>query len=71
MTSAANMLTNTPRISDTLRQTFFNSLFAKVMKQYHGSAVVQFFRLFIMLTVARCSETKLFKRLTKNILRSL
>ena len=52
---AANVETNTPKISDTLRQTFFNSIFAKVMKQYDESAVVQFFGLFNMLTVDGCS----------------
>ena len=65
--SAINLLTNTSRISDTLRRTFSNSLFAKVMKQYDRSDVVQIFRLFYMLTVARCSETRLFRHLTNHL----
>ena len=45
MSSAVNVLTNTPRISDTLRRIFSDSIFAKVKKQYDGSALVQVYRL--------------------------
>ena len=41
------------------------------MEEYDGSAVVQFFRLFNMLTVARCSETRRFRHLTNQIFGSL
>ena len=63
--------TNTPRISDTKRRIFSNSTFARVMEQYAGSAVVQVSRLFNMLTVAKCSETRFFRPLTNYIFRSL
>ena len=69
--SAVNVLTNTLRVSDKLRRTFPNTIFAKVMKQYDESAVVQFFRLFNMLTVAQCCEARLFWHLTNHIFRSL
>ena len=42
MSSAVSVLTNTPKISDTLRQTF-------EMKQYDESGAVQLFGLFSML----------------------
>ena len=71
LSSAVNGLTNTPRISNTLRATFINSIFAKVMKQYDGSSLLQFFRLVNILTVARCSQTSLFRHLTNHIFRSL
>ena len=48
MTSAHKVLTNTPGFPDTLRQTFSKTAFAKVMKQYDGSALVTIFRLFNM-----------------------
>ena len=64
MSPAVNILINTPIISDTLRWSASISIFAKVMKQYDGSAVMQFFRLFNMLVVAQCSETRLFRYLT-------
>ena len=70
MTSAHKVLTNTPRFSDTLRRIFSYSIFAKVMKNYDGSTVVQVFRLFNMLTVASCSETRPFKHLTNDIFRN-
>ena len=60
----ADELTSTPKVSCILRQIFSNSIFAKMMKQYDGSAVAQFFRLYNMLTVARCSEARLLTRLT-------
>ena len=59
LSSAVSVLTNTPNISDTVRRIISNSIFAKVMKKYDGSAVVQVFRLFNILTVARCSEARL------------
>ena len=55
LVTAAYVGTNTPKIPDTLRRTFFNSIFAKVMKQYDESAVVQFFGLFNMFAVDGCS----------------
>ena len=70
MTSAHKVLTNTPRFSDTLRRIFSYSIFAKVMKHYDGSTVVQVFRLFNMLTVASCSETRPFKHLTNDTFRN-
>ena len=42
MSSAVSVLTNTPKISDTLRQTF-------EMKQHDESGAVQLFGLFNML----------------------
>ena len=54
--SAVNAITNTPRISDTLRRTFSKTTFEKGMKQYDGSVEVQFFRLFNMFTLARYSK---------------
>ena len=41
------------------------------MKQDDGSVVVQFFRLFNMLTLARWYETRLFRHSTNHIFRSL
>ena len=67
MTSGDKMLANTRRISDTLRWTLSNLTFAKVTKQSHGSAVMEIFRLFNMLTVARCSQARLFTHLTNYI----
>ena len=69
--STVNVLTNTHRISEPLTLTFSNTIFAKVIKQYDGSAVVHFFRLFNMLTVPRYCERRLFKYLTNHIFRSL
>ena len=68
---AADVFTKIPRISGTLIRTFSNSIFSKVMKQCDGTSVGQFFRLFNMSTVARCSETCLFWHLTNQILGSL
>ena len=65
------MLTSTPRISDTLRRIFSKAIFAKVMKKYHGSALEQVFKVFHMLTVARCSETRFIRLLTNHVFRSL
>ena len=39
------------------------------MKESDGGDVVQVFRLFYMLIVARCSETKLFRHLSNHIFR--
>ena len=69
--STVILLTNTPRISDTLRRIFSNSVFAIVMKQYDHSALVHFFRPFNILTVKRCSETRFFRYLSNFIFRSL
>ena len=69
--SVVNVLTNTPAISDTLRWIFSNSIFAKVMKKYDGSAMVQIFRLFNTFIVARCSETRFFRHVTNHIFCSL
>ena len=68
---AVNVLTNTHRSPNTLKRLLPNSVFAKVMKQYDRSALVNFFRLFNMLTVERCSETTLFRDLTNHIFCSL
>ena len=54
--AAVNAITNTPRISDTLRRTFSKTTFEKGMKQYDGSAGVHFCRLFNMFTLARYSK---------------
>ena len=71
LSSLVNVIANTPRISDTLRRTFSNSIFAKVIKVYDGSAVLQVFWLFMMLTLRRYSEKNLFSHLVYQIFRSL
>ena len=71
LSSAVIVVANTTRISDTLRWTFSNPESAKLMKQYDGSAVVLSSRLLNMLTVARCSETRLFRHLTNHTFPSL
>ena len=49
------------RFQISLRRKFSNAVSDEVMKQYHESAAVQFFRLFNMLTVESCSETGLVR----------
>ena len=71
LSSAVHLLTKTPRILDPLRWTFSNSIFSKVMKQFDVTAVVQVFRLFNLLTVARCSKTRVFRHLSYHIFHGL
>ena len=71
VSSAVSMITNTPRISNTLRPTFSKSTFANGMKQYDGRSAAEVFRHYNMLTVRRCSKTKLFRHLTNHISGSL
>ena len=71
LSSAVNVLSNSPKISDILRWTFSNAISTKVMKQYDESALVKPLRRFKMLTVKGCSQRRLFRHLTNHVFRSL